>query len=81
MTVFGDGLQTRAFSHVDDVAPIIARAPLVREAYQQAFEFGVERIYWLLLRDRKKLYFGSMGLADAKGDPRPAWEAFHQFVK
>jgi len=28
MTVFGDGLQTRAFSHVNDVAPIIARAPL-----------------------------------------------------
>ena len=45
------------------------------EAYQQAFELGVERIYWLLLRDRKKPYFGSMGLADAKGDPRPAWNA------
>src|SRR6266496_2062196 len=26
MTVFGDGLQTRAFSHVDDVAPIIAQS-------------------------------------------------------
>ena len=32
MTVFGDGLQTRAFSHVDDVAPLIARAPLVPAA-------------------------------------------------
>ena len=29
MPVFGDGLQTRAFSHIADVAPIIARAPLV----------------------------------------------------
>ena len=27
MPVFGDGLQTRAFSHIADVAPIIARAP------------------------------------------------------
>ena len=27
MSVFGDGLQTRAFSHIRDVAPVIARAP------------------------------------------------------
>ena len=51
------------------------QAEWLTEAYQQAFEFGVERIYWLLLRDRKEPYFGSMGLADAKGNPRPAWNA------
>jgi len=55
------------------------QAQWLTEAYQQAFEFGVERIYWLLLRDRKEPYFGSMGLADAKGDRRPAWNALHQF--
>lgn len=27
MSVFGDGLQTRAFSYISDVAPIIAAAP------------------------------------------------------
>jgi UDP-glucose 4-epimerase len=43
MTVFGDGLQTRAFSYVDDVAPIIARAPLVRAAYNQVFNIGADR--------------------------------------
>jgi hypothetical protein len=53
----------------------------LKEAYQQAFESGVERIYWLLLRDGKEPYFGSMGLADAKGNPRPAWNAFKQFVQ
>jgi hypothetical protein len=42
---------------------------------------GVERIYWLLLRDRKEPYFGSMGLADAKGNPRPAWNALKQSIK
>ena len=26
LTVFGDGLQTRAFTHIDDVAPLIARS-------------------------------------------------------
>jgi len=50
-------------------------------AYQQAFEFGAERVYWLLLRDRKEAYFGSMGLVDAKGDPRPSWNAFRHFAK
>jgi len=54
------------------------QAQWLKEAYQQAVEFGVERIYWLLLRDRKEPYFGSMGLADAKGNPRPAWDALKQ---
>jgi hypothetical protein len=54
------------------------QAQWLTEAYQQAFELGVERIYWLLLRDRKEPYFGSMGLADAKGDRRPAWNALSQ---
>ena len=48
MTVFGDGLQTRAFSHIDDVAPIIARAPLVPEAYQQVFNVGADQPYTVM---------------------------------
>lgn len=48
MTIFGDGLQTRAFSHIDDVAPIIARAPMVEEAYQQVFNVGADRPYTVL---------------------------------
>jgi exo-beta-1,3-glucanase (GH17 family) len=55
------------------------QAKWLTEAYQQAFELGVERVYWSALRDRKELYFGSMGLADAKGDPRPAWNALSHF--
>jgi hypothetical protein len=55
------------------------QAQWLAEAYQQAFEFGVERIYWLLLHDRKEPYFGSMGLADSKGTPRPAWNVLSQF--
>jgi hypothetical protein len=54
------------------------QAQWLTEAYQQAFESGVERIYWLLLHDRNDPYFGSMGLADAKGNPRPAWNALSQ---
>jgi len=42
MTAFGDGLQTRAFSHIDDVAPLIARAPLVPGAINQVFNVGAD---------------------------------------
>ena len=48
MTIFGDGLQTRAFSHIDDVAPIISRAPLVKEAYYQVFNVGADEPYTVL---------------------------------
>ncbi len=43
MTIFGDGRQTRAFSYIDDVAPVMARAPLVTEAYQQVFNIGADQ--------------------------------------
>lgn len=43
MTIFGDGKQTRAFSYIDDVAPIIARAPLVEGAYNQVFNIGADQ--------------------------------------
>lgn len=42
LTVYGDGLQSRAFSHVDDVAPIIARSPLVRNARNKVFNIGAD---------------------------------------
>lgn len=45
MSIFGDGLQTRAFSHVDDVAPIIARSPLVEAALNQVFNVGADTPY------------------------------------
>ena len=48
MTIFGDGLQTRAFSHVDDVAPIIARAPVVEAASNRVFNVGADTPYTVL---------------------------------
>lgn len=48
MTVFGDGTQTRAFSHVDDVAPLIARSPLVPAATNQVFNVGADTPYTIL---------------------------------
>ena len=40
MSVFGDGHQTRAFTHVDDVAPLIARSPWVEGARNRTFNVG-----------------------------------------
>ena len=45
MTIFGDGLQTRAFTHIDDVAPLIARCIDVPEAANEVFNVGAETPY------------------------------------
>jgi UDP-glucose 4-epimerase len=48
MPVFGDGMQTRAFSHIADIAPIIARAPLVDAARNEVFNIGADTPYTIL---------------------------------
>eukprot|EP00760_Papus_ankaliazontas_P025403 PhM_4_TR2691/c0_g1_i2/m.19267/K01784/galE, GALE; UDP-glucose 4-epimerase len=40
--IFGDGTQTRAFSYIDDVAPVIAQGPLVPEARNEVFNVGTD---------------------------------------
>ena len=42
MTIFGDGYQSRAFSHIDDVAPIISRSVLVQDANNEVFNIGAD---------------------------------------
>lgn len=48
MTVFGDGLQTRAFSYIDDVAPIIAHCIEVPASVGQVINVGADRYYTML---------------------------------
>jgi UDP-glucose 4-epimerase len=43
LTVFGDGEQTRAFSHVADVAPVIARSVDVPAAKNRVFNVGADQ--------------------------------------
>jgi len=45
MTVFGDGEQTRAFTYIGDIAPIIAKSPLEKKAYNQVFNIGADKPY------------------------------------
>jgi UDP-glucose 4-epimerase len=45
MTIFGDGEQTRAFSHVDEVARHIARSVELTETRNEIFNVGADRPY------------------------------------
>jgi UDP-glucose 4-epimerase len=45
MTIFGDGKQTRAFSYIDDVAPVIAASISRPESYNQIFNVGADKPY------------------------------------
>jgi len=45
MTIFGDGKQERAFSYIGDIAPDVARSPLVKEAHNKVFNIGADQPY------------------------------------
>jgi len=45
MTIFGDGLQTRAFSYISDVAPVIAQSVARPASLNQVFNVGADQPY------------------------------------
>ncbi len=45
LTIFGNGEQTRAFTHVSDVAPHIANAVNIPEARNSIFNIGSDNVY------------------------------------
>jgi UDP-glucose 4-epimerase len=45
LTIFGDGKQTRAFSYIKDIAPIIAQSAMHPPAYNQIFNIGADQFY------------------------------------
>jgi UDP-glucose 4-epimerase len=45
LTIFGDGEQTRAFTYIQDVAPVIADAPFNPRAKNQVFNVGADTAY------------------------------------
>jgi UDP-glucose 4-epimerase len=47
-SIFGDGSQTRAFSHIADVAPPIARSIEIPEAYNGIFNIGADTPHTVL---------------------------------
>ena len=65
LTVFGDGLQTRAFSYIGDVAPYIASSVNVSEAYNEVFNIGADKDYTV-----KELAETTMEAMGIKGELR-----------
>ena len=77
LSVFGDGSQTRAFSYIGDVAPLIARCVEVPAAYNQVFNVGADEEFSVL-----RLARGVMEAMGITGDVRhlPARnEVLHAF--
>lgn len=48
LTIFGDGEQTRAFTDISDVAPVMARSVEVPKAYGETFNIGADVPYSIL---------------------------------
>ncbi|GGM45367.1 NAD-dependent epimerase/dehydratase family protein [Dactylosporangium sucinum] len=46
-TIFGDGCQVRAFTHISDVAPVLARSVTNPAAYNGTFNIGGDTVYTL----------------------------------
>jgi UDP-glucose 4-epimerase len=57
--IFGDGEQTRAFSHIDDVAPLIAESVFRPDAYNEVFNVGSDQHY--SVNQLGELVFRAMG--------------------
>jgi UDP-glucose 4-epimerase len=78
MTIFGDGSQTRAFTHIDDVAPVIARSIDVPEAANEVFNVGADTPYTVL--DLARTVARAFDVAEPEIDFLPARdEVVHAF--
>ena len=60
MTIFGDGTQERAFTHIDDVAPVIAHSVEFPGARNQVFNVGADTPY--TVNDLARIVADAMGL-------------------
>ena len=69
LTIFGDGTQTRAFTHIADVAPVIARSIEVEEARNEIFNLGADQP--CSVNDLARIVAREMG-AEPRIDHQPA---------
>lgn len=77
MTVFGDGKQTRAFSYIGDVAPVIAHSIERRQCFNQVFNVGANQPYSIL--DLANVVARNMGVEPQVVHLPPRHEVVHAF--
>ena len=77
LSVFGDGLQTRAFSYIGDVAPMIANCVNVPMAYNQVINIGADQEY--TVKELAKEIMIAMGLTGDLLYLPPRNEAMHAY--
>jgi UDP-glucose 4-epimerase len=75
MTVFGDGRQTRAFSYIDDVAPVMAEAIATPGCWNQTFNVGADRAWSLV--DLAGMVAAAMGVPPEVRHLPPRHEVQH----
>lgn len=77
MTIFGDGTQTRAFSYIDDVAPVIAASIHRPAAYNQVFNVGADKPY--SVAELATVVAQAMGVAPQINKLEARNEVFHAY--
>jgi UDP-glucose 4-epimerase len=77
MTVFGDGEQTRAFSYIGDVAPVIAGSAAHDLARNQIFNVGADQPY--SVNHLATIVAGAMGVKPNLKHLEPRKEVVHAF--
>lgn len=78
MTIFGDGRQTRAFSYIGDVAPLMARAIEQPAAYNEVFNIGADQP--TSVNELAELVARALGVPAAVTHLEPRKEVVHAFA-
>ena len=60
VTMFGEGNQSRAFSYIGDIAPVIARCVEFPEAYNEVFNIGAEKEH--TVKELAEIIMKTMGI-------------------
>lgn len=78
VTIFGDGNQTRAFSYIDDVAPIIARSIERPGCYNRVYNIGGDRPF--SVRELAESVGRALGVTPQIRFVPPRAEVLHAFA-
>ena len=77
MTIFGDGQQSRAFTYIQDVIPVIAGAPYNPLALNKVFNIGADTAY--TVNDLAEIVAPAMGVKSKVKYLDPRNEVLHAF--